>query len=451
MKHYVLLAVLLGCGGEEIIPLVKAERTITTDGKWVRDSEGRIVLIQGMNFSGLEFGDFIGEPRGPLASDLDRIASWGHNTIRLPVAWRYIEPTIGEIDTSYFTEQVQPVVDWARDAGIMVVIEMHQYLWSPCFDNGVGAPLWTCDAFPHENSEIGSIEAHCDLWENKMAPDGVPLQQHFFSAWQAVFDHFKDDKTVVGFDFFNEPNGVSCYENEFFATEILHPFYEKILKQMRNTMPHATMFYSPHVIRNLGIDGYVQPIGENVIYSPHLYAVVSGFAGEAYDGNQRAIDRDYRLAQEEADSMNAPFIAAEYGADSSFLSETELYINHHQQSQLERLVGGLAWAYFPGDDTFSVVDESGAAKGNLVEALTRPNARAVAGVPTTQSYRWDTGQYQLTFQPNPQVAAPTIIDTPHGKSVTVEVTGGVSTMVGDTVEVLANSDKPVDVKINTGQ
>ena len=36
-------------------------------------------------------------------------------------------------------------VEWARDAGLLVVLDMHQDIYGEGF-GGDGAPLWTCDA-----------------------------------------------------------------------------------------------------------------------------------------------------------------------------------------------------------------------------------------------------------------------------------------------------------------
>jgi hypothetical protein len=42
---------------------------IHSDGTWLRDRRGRVVLLRGMNYSGLEFGNFPGAPHGPEEAD----------------------------------------------------------------------------------------------------------------------------------------------------------------------------------------------------------------------------------------------------------------------------------------------------------------------------------------------------------------------------------------------
>ena len=69
-----------------------------SDGTWLRDDAGRVVLLRGMNYSGLEFGNFPGAPHGPEEADFAQMAGWGVNVIRLPIAWHYLEPSPGVLD-----------------------------------------------------------------------------------------------------------------------------------------------------------------------------------------------------------------------------------------------------------------------------------------------------------------------------------------------------------------
>src|SRR5215470_15418511 len=100
-----LCLVLVGCGGSSsggsgeeaaLEPL-----QIHADADWVRDVSGRVVLLRGANYSGLEFGNFVGNPHGPEESDFAQMASWGVSVVRLPVAWKYLEPSPGVFDVGH--------------------------------------------------------------------------------------------------------------------------------------------------------------------------------------------------------------------------------------------------------------------------------------------------------------------------------------------------------------
>jgi hypothetical protein len=73
---------------------------LRSDGQWIRDARGRVILLRGVNYSGLEFGNFFGSPRPPEESDFAQMATWGVNVVRLPIAWHYIEtaPNVLDLD-----------------------------------------------------------------------------------------------------------------------------------------------------------------------------------------------------------------------------------------------------------------------------------------------------------------------------------------------------------------
>jgi len=116
---------------------------IRSDGSWIRDTADRVVLLRGINYSGLEFGNFFGAPHGPEEADFGQMASWGVNVVRLPVAWNYLEPSPNEVDLGHLRDEVDPIVRFARRRGMVVVLELHQFQWSPC-TGGNGAPAWSC-------------------------------------------------------------------------------------------------------------------------------------------------------------------------------------------------------------------------------------------------------------------------------------------------------------------
>ena len=57
---------------------------LRSDGQWIRDARGRVILLRGVNYSGLEFGNFFAAPHPPEESDFEQMATWGVNVVRLP-------------------------------------------------------------------------------------------------------------------------------------------------------------------------------------------------------------------------------------------------------------------------------------------------------------------------------------------------------------------------------
>jgi endoglycosylceramidase len=141
------------------------------------------------------------------------IRGWGMNCVRLGILWDGLEPEPGRIDTAYL-DRIARLLGWARAAGLYVLLDMHQDLYSVKFSDG--APAWATldEGKPHTTGAVWSdayyiseaVQTALDhFWANSPGPDGVGLQEHYARVWRAVALRFKDEPAVVGFDLMNEP------------------------------------------------------------------------------------------------------------------------------------------------------------------------------------------------------------------------------------------------------
>lgn len=395
-------------------PALAATGQLHTDDQWVRDARGRVILLRGLNYSGLEFGNLIGRPNGPAAEDFAQMASWGVNVIRLPVAWHYLEPAPGVFDRGHLRENVDPIVEWARRNGMRVVIELHQFQWSPCV-GGNGVPAWSCEGKGYSRDIIGAWTAQHDFWAGALAPDGVTLVEHFLRVWEQVARHYRRSRTVVGFNFLNEP--FDLFAPTTFEHDALYPFYREAIRRVRAVGAKQMIALEPPVSRNLGVPAQPEPVGDDdLLYAPHLYTVTGGLDTVAYDGDRAKVDADYALAVRESSVQGAILWPGEYGGVvDRFPAETTLFWHHTMDELDERLVGGAGWAYFPSGNGFSVVTASGEEKPGVVDALVRPYPMETAGIPL--EIDWDRSTsgafvYRFAEDTSRRVADPTIIFVP---------------------------------------
>lgn len=448
MKRVAKLAIaavlMAGCGDSD--PDVATRATleplqIHADSDWIRDRGNRVVLLRGVNYSGLEFGNFIGNTHGPEASDFAQIASWGVNVVRLPIAWAYIEPQPNQFDETYLADQVDKVIAFAAEHGLAVILDMHFYYWSACV-GGLGAPAWVCDGHGYPQGDTGLFRATCDFFRGISDPDrgakaadGRFLYEHFLDAWRVVVRHYASNSTVIGWDYFNEPYG-TCYGlfTRQFEPQALHPLYRRMREIARAEGGDRTFFYEPPVTRNLGLTPALESMGPDVVYAPHLYANTAGMANVKYDGNTQALAADFGQAVQEAALLGGPLVVGEYGGNAGggagFPEATALFLRDTYAEMDRRLAGGTAWAYFPGDNGFSVVDAEGKEKDDSVNYIARPYARRTAGIPTAMS--WDPQSKELNFafrnDAGRQASDPTEIFIPAARhypaGFDVEVSGG---------------------------
>ena len=396
-----VLAVLCGSSTAPPSSAQSLQGSLRSDGQFVRDRFGRVALLRGMNYSGLEFGNFFSRPRPPEEADFAQMAGWGVNVIRLPIAWRYLEPEPGRIDVSYLTDQVDRVIELARRHGIDVVIDMHQFNWSPCV-GGLGAPAWTCANQGYPQGQGGAFLAQIDFWNGALAPDGRPLTEHLIDVWEVVASHYRASPSVIGFNLFNEPFGIpSDPAVPSFEKSQLYPFYRKAVARIRGVGAGQMIVLDPPVTRNVGFRVRPQPIDDpNLLFAPHLYTGNGGADDVGYNGDRSAVDRDYAQAIVEAGEQKGVLWIGEYGGvvyTPAFLTATELFVRHSLEEQEERFVGSVWWAYFPSDNGFSIVDAAGREKGQVADLWTRPYPLRTAGVPKSLHYDPDTHELEYVF------------------------------------------------------
>ena len=375
---------------------------IHADADSIRDAQGRYVILRGANYSGLEFGNFIGHANGPEVSDFVQMASWGFNVIRLPIAWSYLEPQPNQLDDTYLRQQVDPILEFAAANGIVTVLEMHQFFWSPCFTNGNGAPAWACEGHGYPDSFNGAARAGCEFLTGATAPDGRALQDHFVDVWRMIARRYAGDRRVAGFDFLNEPSPVACGSDPLQVTGLLYDLYRRIRAAVQAEGATQTFFLEPTLLRNLGTPIDTQPFGPDVVYAPHLYTQTAGSADLKYNGDASTITADYELATSEAAGFGGPLFVGEFGGntnvDGGFRDATAAFLRDSLCEQDRRLIGGAVWAYFPSDNTFSVVDADGNEKGDLVAILARPFARRIAGEPTEMHFDLQSKEFVFSWR-----------------------------------------------------
>ncbi len=415
-----------------MLDVAALSREMSRDGTWIRDRAGHVVLLRGVNYSGLEFGNFFGAPRGPDESDFDQMASWGVNVVRLPIAWHYLEPAPNVLDLDHLRDQVDPILRFARRRGMVVVLEMHQFQWSPC-TGGNGAPAWSCEGQGYSRDFAGGWAAQHDFWAGALAPDGRPLLDHFLDVWRTLAGRYRRNRAVAGFNMLNEPFDVVMPAS--FEPTTLYPTYRRWAGIVREQRAEQMLVLEPPLTRNLGVPAQPEPIGDtNLVYAPHLYTETFGLPELKYSGNRAAVDADYALAASEAAAQGAVLWVGEYGGNTNvadgFRAATELAIRDQLDEQDERLVGGAVWAYFPTDNTFSLVDRDGNEKGALVDLLAQPYPQSTAGIPQALSFDPVSREFTYTFSEDPtrRIADPTVIFVPFARhyptGVVVETTPG---------------------------
>lgn len=406
------------------------------------DAKGRTILLKGMNVTGLtdyqrsdpkrpldlsyprDAGSYRGGGCPPLDPavvavplcefDFAQMRPLGYNVIRLALSWSLLEPTPGQIDEVY-VERIAQVVDWARQQGIYVLLDMHQDAWSkyilsgpgdPCvspfeptraLDGYDGAPPWAstsaqpmCALNGQRELDPAVTENFQNLWSDGAGPDGVGLQEHFARVVATLARRFAGDPAVAGYEILNEPSPGYLAAPALFETAELFPFYAKVVSTVRAAVPgfRQLFFIEPSILRDVtDQSAIVTPWSEfspypNVVYAPHIYTGVTSVDALLGAPGLLPMDEGYRSAILDAKALDVPLIIGEFGGETS-------NIDAHYRLQDELGVGGT---YYPWKDQnppngmFGPPFGAGTPIADRMALATRAYPLALAGALTSFAY-----------------------------------------------------------------
>jgi endoglycosylceramidase len=380
------------------------------DGGFLRAPDGRAVILRGVNLSGAQKNAPYLDDKQP--ADYARVrSSWGMNAIRFLMTWSAVEPDEGRYDDAYL-DQVLARMSWADQAGLSVVLDMHEDVYGEGFGFD-GAPKWTCDAARYaafvprtpwfvstqDPNVIACVDA---FWSS------ADLQARFVAAWRHVAERLAKAPAVIGFDVLNEPAWGS-YPIFDFEKDRLTPLYEQVVRSVRAAAPGWVAFLEPSSTRNGGIPtGLTAFDFPDVMYAPHSYDA-SAEGGGGFDPSHRAqiLDNVGKLAGE-AQSLAAGLWIGEYGGDPGAPGIVD-YMTAQYDAAGAAAAGTMYWSYDKSGG-YGLLAPDGSDKPVLDGVLTRPYPARVAGDPI--SYAFDAASSRFTFSYRPRGKSPTEIVVP---------------------------------------
>jgi endoglycosylceramidase len=366
------------------------------------------------------------------------------NSVRFLVTWAAVEPEKGVFDDAYLDELAKRM-DWAREAGLYVVLDMHQDVYGEGFavGGGDGAPRWTCD-----ESAYQSFKPDPSQWFlNYLAPEVTGCYDHFWNdaalrkeyaeAWRRVAHRLAGyDDVILGFDPMNEPYWGS-YSITSFEADVLEPFYAEVVAAVRSERPGWLAFIEPASSRNLGIPTSLAelPFGD-VVYSPHSYDR-DAESGKGFDPAARnPVLANGRALADEAKALGAALWIGEYGGNPD-APGIDAYMTAEYDAFAAVAAGTTYWAYDEGGG-YSVLDADGAERSALVDSLVRPWPERVAGDPLSYAFDAATSTFTLTYRPDRTIVEPTVVSVParvYPNGYSVECGGCVTNADGALLEI----------------
>ena len=412
-------------------------------GRWLTDANGRVMLVNGVNFVSKD--NRTPEQRGFGADDAQFLADQGFDVVRLGLSPDAFMPLPGKVNTVYLRSFAR-TVKTLTDHGLLVLIDVHQDGWGPG-TSGNGFPRWmtrthgatnTRTPFPLYYITNPAIQAAFQsFWDNEKGPDGIGLQDQVATMWSALAGAVGSNPNVIGYDILNEPWPGTTWEPCVYGgpkgcpaqdAAGLDELHAKVAKAIRAKDQSHLIFGEPYVLFNFGQAGTsIRKPGDDAR---------SGMAFHMYTAAPADEPNVLRNAVRWSNRTGGALLASEFGAVKT-------------PTDIHRMVGEMddalmPWIWWTYDENF-IHDMAKPPTGDnvdhtVVDALVRPHAVAVAGTPSGHRYDPASRVLELSWKTlapgNRRVvaSAPTVIKIPkqvYGTGYTVKVTGGTVTSAAD--------------------
>lgn len=370
-------------------PRANGDRTLKwlhVDGRSFRDSDGQEIVLRGVNIFGYEVSPKALRNYGNATidsiyseDDYAAIAGYGFNVVRLPIAWHWIEPDPGFYDSSYI-HVIHKNIQWAGKYGVYVLLDMHQFEWSPWFywNYGEGMPTWLVNGYSNDESDLQ--QAQIDFWLGKgpngtVASDTNPsMQERFVAMWKYVAQQFPNESTVIGYDLFNEPFVDDKRLLGNFSTsemnDMLFPLYSSLARAIRAVDTRRIIFYEGWTIHvdaeKMRIPLQVQSLNEtNIALDVHFYGLRT-----FYDGNPSDLQYNFETYYlHPGQEIGVPILIGEFGTRIEYPNATQWL--HDLLNLMER--NGLSWNYWcygrSDQDTMFLFCEDGTPRSEWLRYL----------------------------------------------------------------------------------
>ena len=356
-------------------------------GRLISDSQGRQILLRGMNVTGLEQAKDMRPGPVPNASAFSAMAADGFDVIRLPISWSRLEPRPGRMSQSYL-QLIRSVVNDAATHGIYTILDLHNIDWS-IFYGGDGAPGWVTAGPLPRSFPLGSP------WNRHLAPgvlasygifwsDLGGWQQDVMKVWTYLAGAFRNDSAVAGIDLWNEPHPFPAPPG-LFEKKLLLPFLANLITHLAAIAPHQ-MWITEQTL-DFGLPTYVAALPyPNQVYSSHVFATLLEPPWQK-PTPQYAIP--LTLLQRQAEEAGAAPWVGEIGAGAGQANQAWVA---REMNQLDRF--RLGWAYWDWDEGGSWAFRRLTSRLKIVA---RAYPRATPGTLGQLSYDYQDGKLVLQF------------------------------------------------------
>jgi len=173
--------------------------------------------------------------------DIDKIAEWGFNSIRLPMHHGLLMAKDGTLLEEGFV-QIDSLLSWCRANRLYLILDLH------CASGGQNA-----DNISDADSGLAA------LWTEPLH------QQHTIALWRALAGRYAREEWIAGYDLLNEPVMPAGMSNQ-----PLRDLYIRITRAIREVDPSHLIFIEGNWYAT-DFTWLTPPFDSQMVYSFHKY------------------------------------------------------------------------------------------------------------------------------------------------------------------------------------
>lgn len=433
MRHALIpLLLLAACGAHD------AKTTpLWSDGTNLRDAQGRIALLRGINarVAGV-FDVTFDDGRAPLEpipalddTDCTRMRALGFDLLRLPINWSGIEPAQGTFDDAYLG-RVDAAVQCAARAGMYVLIDLHEDAYSKEIGED-GAPLWAIQPPPAmllggPLTDLGARRTSAQVtaaFTTFFDPaDPAKLQAAYEDMLAHVAARWADDPAVIGFELFNEP---AVGESEVDAFDAV------AAARVRAAAPDKLVLFEPTATRNLSdfVPLAKAPFPASAaVYAPHVYTYVFDATTTRLENlTPGDLEPSVQGARAEATAWHTPLVITEFGIGPT-APNADLWMGVEAQLHDKYLASDAFWLWKEeSQGAWGVFDHDAATdtwteRPQVVAWVSRVHAARIAGDVVANAYDYTTGALRLEVKRGSTHGVPSSIYIPERAAASYALT-----------------------------
>ena len=170
-------------------------------------------------------------------SDIEKIASWGLDHVRIPIDYNVLENDDGSYKAEGF-ERIEKALGWCRKNGLKAILDLHKTAGF---------------SFDHHYGERGFF-------------DSEALQERFCRLWEEIARHFGSLSDEVAFELLNE---VTAKE----YIDIWNALSVACVKRIRAYAPDTLILIGSYYNNSAeAVKDLAPPCDDKIVYNFHCYA-----------------------------------------------------------------------------------------------------------------------------------------------------------------------------------